>query len=100
MLEGAAAGSGIALGWRHYIERLLEAGTLVALGDGSVEFYGTCYGVLTEEGRRKPVARRCLAYFDLDRTPSSFAGLRLAGSGSKRQCFDLYNFPDYGITVA
>ncbi len=26
--------------------------------------------------------------------------LRLAGSGSKRQCFDLYNFPDYGITVA
>ena len=30
----AAAGNGIALGWRRYVERSLEAGTLVALGDG------------------------------------------------------------------
>ena len=26
--------------------------------------------------------------------------LQLAGSGPKRQYFDLYNFRDYGITVA
>ena len=26
--------------------------------------------------------------------------LRLAGSGPKRQYFDLYNVSDYGITVA
>ena len=66
VLEAAAAGTGIALGWRHYIERFLEAGTLVALGDGFVELDGAYYGVLTEKGRRKPLARRCLACFDLD----------------------------------
>ena len=66
MLEAAAAGNGIALGWRHYVERFLEAGTLVALGDGFLECNGTFFGVLTEKGRRKPLARRCLAFFDLD----------------------------------
>ena len=66
VLEAAAAGNGVALGWRHYIERFLEAGTLVALGDGFVEFDGAYYGVLTEKGRRKPLARRCLDFFDLD----------------------------------
>ena len=53
----AAAGTGLALGWRHYIERFLEAGTLVALGDGFVEFDRVYYGVLTGKGRRKPLAR-------------------------------------------
>jgi LysR family glycine cleavage system transcriptional activator len=66
VLEAAAAGNGIALGWRHYIERFLEAGTLVALGDGFVELDGAFFGVLTEKGRRKPLAHRCLAFFDLD----------------------------------
>ena len=65
MLEAAAAGTGIALGWRHFIERFLEAGTLVALGDGFIEFDRTYYGVLTEKGRRRPLARKCLAFFDL-----------------------------------
>ena len=64
VLEAAAAGHGIALGWRGFIERSLEAGTLVALGDGFVEFDSAFYGVLTEKGRRKPLARRCLAFFD------------------------------------
>ena len=66
VLEAAAAGNGVALGWRHYVERFLEAGTLVALGDGFIEFDGAYYGVLTEKGRRKPLARRCLDCFDLD----------------------------------
>ena len=64
VLEAAAAGHGIALGWRGFIERSLEAGTLVALGDGFVEFDSAFYGVLTEKGRRKPLARRCLAFFE------------------------------------
>ena len=64
VLEAAAAGHGIALGWRYFIERPLEAGALVALGDGFVEFDSAYYGVLTEKGRRKPLARRCLAFFD------------------------------------
>ena len=67
VLEAAAAGHGIALGWRGFIERSLEAGTLVTLGDGFVEFDSAYYGVLTEKGRRKPLARRCLAFFDRSR---------------------------------
>ena len=61
VLEAAAAGHGIALGWRYFIERPLEAGALVALGNGFVEFDRAFFGVLTEKGRRKPLARRCLA---------------------------------------
>ena len=67
VLEAAASGHGIALGWRYFIERQVEAGTLVALGDGFVEFDSAYYGVLTEKGRRKPLARRCLAFFDRSR---------------------------------
>ena len=66
MLEAAVAGTGIALGWRHFIDRFLEAGALVALGDGFVEFDRTYYAVLTEKGRRKPIARKCLTFFDVD----------------------------------
>ena len=71
VLEGAAAGSGIALGWRHYTDRFLDVGTLVALGDRYVEFDGAFYAVLTEKGRRKPLARRCLTFFDLDRNQAA-----------------------------
>ncbi|MYC67245.1 MAG: LysR family transcriptional regulator [Acidobacteriia bacterium] len=63
VLEAAAADTGIALGWRHFIEPLLEAGTLVALGQGYVEFDRAYYGVLTAKGRRKPLAQRCLDLF-------------------------------------
>ena len=63
VLEAAAAGHGIALGWRHFVDRLVETGALVALGDRFVEF-DSLHGVLTEKGRRKPLARRCLAFFD------------------------------------
>ena len=64
VLEAAAAGHGIALGWRHFIERSLESGTLVPLGDRFVEFDNHYVGVLTEKGRDKPFARKCLAFFD------------------------------------
>ena len=64
VLEAAAAGQGIALGWRYFIERSLEAGALVVLGDGFVETGNVYFGVLTEKGRRKPLARSCLAFFD------------------------------------
>ena len=67
VLEAAAAGTGVALGWRHFIGRFLESGALVALGDGFVEFDRAYYAVLTEKGRRKPLARRCLPFFELDR---------------------------------
>ena len=63
-LEAAAAGHGIALGWRYFMDRQLAAGALVALGDGFVETGNLYFTVLTEKGRRKPLARRCLAFFD------------------------------------
>lgn len=71
VLEAAAAGAGIALAWRHFIERFLEAGTLVTLGDRCVKFDRAYYGVLTEKGRRKPLARRCLEFFEMDHQAAS-----------------------------
>ena len=63
-LEAAAAGQGIALGWRHLIEHYLETGILVALGDGYVEFDNRFCGVLTEQGRHRALARKCLSFFE------------------------------------
>ena len=64
ILEAAAAGRGIALGWKNFIERYLEAGTLVELGDGYVSFRNGCHARLTERGRYRPLARKCLSFFD------------------------------------
>ncbi len=74
VLEAATAGRGIALAWRHLIERSLETGALVALGDGFLETDNLCVGVLTEKGRRKPLAHRCLAFFDRGYNGSSAPG--------------------------
>ena len=41
VLEAAAVGRGIALGWRGYVERLIAARTLVTPTDGCVEFGNT-----------------------------------------------------------
>ena len=61
VLEAAAAGHGIALAWRHQIRRSIQSGSLVALGKGFVETENRFVGALTEKGRRKPIARTCLA---------------------------------------
>ena len=60
LLDAAAAGKGIALGWRGLIERHLESGVLRGLGEVYTEFDRGIDAVLTEFGRRKPLARRCL----------------------------------------
>lgn len=52
------------LGWRYFIERQLETGALVTLGDGFVEFDNRYFVELTENGRHKPLARKFLAFFD------------------------------------
>ncbi|MDE0035835.1 MAG: LysR family transcriptional regulator [Deltaproteobacteria bacterium] len=64
VLEAATARQGIALGWRGFIERYLDNGSLVPLGDGFVETGNTYYCVLTENGRANPLARKCLEFFD------------------------------------
>ena len=60
VLEAAVAGRGIALGWRHFIARYLESGTLVGLTDGFTEFDNYYCGVLTKQGRKNPLAQQCL----------------------------------------
>ena len=62
VLRAAIAGQGIALGWRYWIERHFQAGILIPLGSGSVELDNFYYGLLTEKGRKKPLARDCLAF--------------------------------------
>ena len=62
VLRAAIAGQGIALGWRYWIERHFQAGILIPLGSGSVELDNCYHGLLTEKGRKKPLARDCLAF--------------------------------------
>ena len=63
LLEAAVAGQGLALGWRHFVDGYVDAGTLVAVMDGFVGFDRRCFVRLTERGRQRPVARRCLEAF-------------------------------------
>lgn len=64
VLEAATAGRGIALGWRHFVERYLESGELVPITDEFVEFRSRFCGFLTERGRNRAVAQSCLSYFE------------------------------------
>ena len=60
LLEAAAAGRGIALGWRGQVERHLREAVLVPLSDEYVEFDRGTYAVLTARGRGHPLARQFL----------------------------------------
>ena len=64
LVEDAVAGEGLALGWRRFIDRHIETGTLVAARDGFVAFDRAHFARLTERGRRRPLARQCLDFFD------------------------------------
>ena len=60
-LEAAVSGQGIALGWRNFVDRHLETGALVALGDGYIERDNHFCGMLSEQGRLRPIASKCLS---------------------------------------
>ncbi|MDE0387383.1 MAG: LysR family transcriptional regulator [Rhodospirillales bacterium] len=64
VLEAAAAGQGIALGWRHFIERYLESGALITLDDKFLETDNRFCAVVTKKGRQRPLARKCLNFFE------------------------------------
>lgn len=64
LLEDAVAGEGLALGWRRLIDRHLDAGKLVAVGDGFVEIGRPHHAWLTQRGRDRPPARQCLEFLD------------------------------------
>ena len=65
VLEAAATGLGVALGWRNYIERYLDSGAIGTLAEGFVEFDNRFVAALTAKGRRNASARKCLAFFEL-----------------------------------
>ncbi len=64
ILRAVAVGKGVALGWRYCVERYIEAGALVPLGDDFIEFDNFFCGLLTEKGRKRPAARSCLGFID------------------------------------
>ena len=68
VLEAAADGRGIALGWDLCIERHLAEGTLVELGEEYIEFGNHLFCALTPKGRGKPLAHKCLSFFEPGRT--------------------------------
>lgn len=53
----------VAAAYGSYQDRYVDAGTLVAVADGFVEFDWHCFARLTERGCQRPVARRCLDIF-------------------------------------
>lgn len=61
-LEAAAAGDGLALGWRGFVDRYLDAGTLVTVGDGWLSCSSSLYARLSETGSRKKSAAKCLQF--------------------------------------
>ena len=63
LLEAAAAGRGLALGWRGLIERYIEMDALTVVGDGRFErFDRALYLRLTRRGRERAAARVCFAH--------------------------------------
>lgn len=62
-VDAALAGRGVLLGWRHLMGRQVERGLLVALPGSFVETGRHFHAVLTERGRKRPLARICLTFF-------------------------------------
>ena len=62
LLEAAAAGRELALGWRSLIERYVESQALMSLDD-YVEFDHQLYAVLTTQGREHPLGPQVLSFF-------------------------------------
>ena len=58
LLEAAAAGKGIALGWQGLIERHLQNGVLQPLIDHYASFDRGIYAILTARGRGHPLAQQ------------------------------------------
>lgn len=62
LLEAAAAGRGLALGWRGLIDRYLDNGNLVVATQQWADFERPLYARLTARGRMRPAARACLRH--------------------------------------
>ncbi len=62
LLEAAAAGRGLALGWRGLIERYLDDGSLATVGEDYVQTDNALHALLTASGQTKQAALKCLRY--------------------------------------
>lgn len=60
LLEAAAAGRGLALGWRGLVERHLQTGVLEPVVEDYVGFDRGIYAILTSRGRGHPLAQQFL----------------------------------------
>lgn len=63
LLEAAVAGRGLALGWRGFIERYLESGSLKRLTPDWMTRSTLIYARLTVKGLHNKAAARCLEVF-------------------------------------
>ena len=63
LYEDARNGEGVALGWLDYIENPVKRGEMVVLGDGFTRVGSGLWAVLTDHGRTRQCARRCLEFF-------------------------------------
>ena len=64
ILDAAAGGRGVALGWKHCIEDYLERGVLVPVHGEFVPFGGCYVARLTSRGRRNALGSKCLRFFE------------------------------------
>ena len=64
VLEAAASGQGIAMGWRHFVERYLDSGALTTLGGEFLKTENYFYAAVTEKGRQRPLARKCVSFLE------------------------------------
>ena len=60
LLDAAANGDGLAIGWNGFANQFLGSGKLVPLRDEWLATHVGLYAVLTPHGRRNPDARQCL----------------------------------------
>ena len=60
LLEAAANGDGLAIGWNGYVKSYFETGRLIPVRDEWLKTQTGHYAVLTASGRQRPIARRFL----------------------------------------
>jgi LysR family glycine cleavage system transcriptional activator len=66
LLEAAATGRGLALGWRGLIERYLDAGTLALVGGEFMQTSNALHAQLTASGQAKQAALSSLEFLTTD----------------------------------
>lgn len=64
LLEAAASGAGLGLGWRSFVDRYLKRGDLVEMPEEWYSKDTKVYACLTRYGQQNPIAHKCLAYLE------------------------------------